>query len=139
MGATSAGDDNQPAFSDRPVQAGRALLRRVRASTAGRQRNGITSLPARDTGSGSSDPGPGVRCPHHRARQALVIRDKQWPLSTQLTLAALPTAVPCSRLHAKQVVWEWGMVLLADTVELLLSELVTNAIKTTGAGVANKA
>jgi anti-sigma regulatory factor (Ser/Thr protein kinase) len=53
----------------------------------------------------------------------------QTALRTQLTLAALPTAVPCMRLHAKQMAWEWGLGGLAETVELLVSELTTNAIK----------
>jgi anti-sigma regulatory factor (Ser/Thr protein kinase) len=50
-------------------------------------------------------------------------------LSTQLTLAALPAAVPCARLHAKQIAREWGFSALAEAVELLVSELITNAIK----------
>lgn len=60
-------------------------------------------------------------------------RDEQWSLSTQLTLTALPTAVPCARLHAKEVVWEWRLGVLAETTELLVSELVTNAVKATQA------
>jgi anti-sigma regulatory factor (Ser/Thr protein kinase) len=48
-----------------------------------------------------------------------------------LELGALPTAVPCARLHARQVLWEWGLYDLAETVELLVSELVTNALKAT--------
>jgi hypothetical protein len=52
-----------------------------------------------------------------------------WPLRTYLELAALPTAVPCARLHAKNVLHEWHLGLLADTVELLVSEIVTNAVR----------
>lgn len=52
-----------------------------------------------------------------------------WPLRTYLELAALPTAVPCARLHAKNVVHEWRLGALADTVELLVSEIVTNAVR----------
>ncbi len=52
-----------------------------------------------------------------------------WPLQSRLTLGALPGAVPCARLHARQVVWEWGLADLADNVELLVSELVTNAVR----------
>jgi anti-sigma regulatory factor (Ser/Thr protein kinase) len=54
---------------------------------------------------------------------------EQSRLWTQLTLAALPGAVPCMRLHARQVAWEWGFGELAEIVELLVSELVTNAVK----------
>jgi anti-sigma regulatory factor (Ser/Thr protein kinase) len=53
-----------------------------------------------------------------------------WPLSTPgLVLGALPTAASCGRLHAKNVVWEWGLGYLSDTIELLVSELLTNAVK----------
>jgi anti-sigma regulatory factor (Ser/Thr protein kinase) len=48
-----------------------------------------------------------------------------------LELGALPTAVPCARLHARHLLWEWGMSELAATTELLVSELVTNAVKAT--------
>jgi anti-sigma regulatory factor (Ser/Thr protein kinase) len=53
------------------------------------------------------------------------------PLHSYLELGALPTAVPCARLHARHLLWEWGMSLLAETTELLVSELVTNAVKAT--------
>lgn len=52
-----------------------------------------------------------------------------WPLRTYLELAALPSAVPCARLHAKNVLHEWHLGSLADTVELLVSEIVTNAVR----------
>jgi hypothetical protein len=32
----------------------------------------------------------------------------QWPLRSFLELGALPGAVPYARLHARQVLWEWG-------------------------------
>ncbi len=54
-----------------------------------------------------------------------------WPLHSQLELGALPTAVPCARLHARQMAWEWGLNGLAETAELLTSEIVTNAVKNT--------
>jgi anti-sigma regulatory factor (Ser/Thr protein kinase) len=53
------------------------------------------------------------------------------PLRSYLELGALPTAVPCARLHANHLLWEWGMNELASTGELLVSELVTNAVKAT--------
>ncbi len=52
-----------------------------------------------------------------------------WPLRSSLELGALPTAVPCARLHARQLIWEWGLDGLAETAELLVSELVTNAVQ----------
>lgn len=54
-----------------------------------------------------------------------------WSLSSSLDLAALPTAVPCARLHAKQLAWEWGLTSLTETIELLVSELATNAVQAT--------
>jgi anti-sigma regulatory factor (Ser/Thr protein kinase) len=53
------------------------------------------------------------------------------PIRTPLELGALPTAVPCARLHARHVLWEWGLNGLAPDSELLVSELVTNAVKAT--------
>jgi hypothetical protein len=50
-------------------------------------------------------------------------------LRSQLELGALASAVPCARLHARQVLWEWGAGELAETAELLVSELVTNGVK----------
>lgn len=56
-----------------------------------------------------------------------------WPLRTYLELRALPGAVPCARLHARQVVWEWGLAELNDETELVVSELLTNAIAASAA------
>lgn len=52
-----------------------------------------------------------------------------WPLRNSLELGALPTAVPCARLHTRHLVREWGLASLAANAELLVSELVTNAVK----------
>ena len=43
----------------------------------------------------------------------------------------LPTAVPCAPASCRRLVWEWGLNGLAANTELLVSELVTNAVKTT--------
>ena len=53
----------------------------------------------------------------------------QWPLHSFLELGALPGAVPCTRLHARQLLWEWGLAALTNSVELVVSELVTNAVQ----------
>jgi anti-sigma regulatory factor (Ser/Thr protein kinase) len=53
----------------------------------------------------------------------------QWPLRSSLQLGALPTATPCARMHARRVLHEWGNKGIADTAELLVSELVTNGVK----------
>ena len=52
-----------------------------------------------------------------------------WPFQSYLELGALPSAVPCARLHSRQVLWEWGLRALADPVELIVSELVTNGLQ----------
>ena len=52
-----------------------------------------------------------------------------WPLSTSLPLGALPGATPCARLHARAVLHEWGLDDLAEAAELIVSELVTNAVR----------
>jgi anti-sigma regulatory factor (Ser/Thr protein kinase) len=54
---------------------------------------------------------------------------EHWPLRSYLEFAALPTAVPCARLHAKNILHEWRMAHLTATVELLVSEIVTNAVR----------
>jgi anti-sigma regulatory factor (Ser/Thr protein kinase) len=54
-----------------------------------------------------------------------------WPLRSYLELGALPTAVPCARLHARHLLWEWGLSAQAADAELLVSELITNAVKAT--------
>ena len=64
-----------------------------------------------------------------RVASAAKTRETEWPLRTFLELGALPTAVPCARLHTRQVLWEWQLSALADTAELIVSELVTNAVQ----------
>ena len=52
-----------------------------------------------------------------------------WPLSSSLPLGALPGATPCARLHTRTVLHEWGLNDLAEAAELIVSELVTNAVR----------
>jgi anti-sigma regulatory factor (Ser/Thr protein kinase) len=52
-----------------------------------------------------------------------------WPLQSFLELGALPGAVPCARLHTRQMLWEWRLTALTDSTELVVSELVTNAVQ----------
>jgi anti-sigma regulatory factor (Ser/Thr protein kinase) len=56
-------------------------------------------------------------------------RGGAWALESYLELGAYPTAVPCARLHARLMVTEWGLGEFADTAELIVSELVTNAVR----------
>src|SRR5580693_10323010 len=52
-----------------------------------------------------------------------------WPFHSRIPLAALPTAPACARGHVRSVAHEWGLPGLADTAELLASELVTNSVR----------
>ena len=52
----------------------------------------------------------------------------RWPLQSFLELGALPSAVPCARLHTRHVLWDWGVPGLIDSTELLVSEIITNAV-----------
>lgn len=52
-----------------------------------------------------------------------------WPLCSYLELGAFHSAVPCARLHARQILWEWDLAELSEAVELLVSELTTNAVQ----------
>ena len=53
---------------------------------------------------------------------------RDWPLQDSMELCALVTAVPCARLHVRQVLWEWGLTELMDSAELIVSELMSNAV-----------
>jgi anti-sigma regulatory factor (Ser/Thr protein kinase) len=51
-----------------------------------------------------------------------------WPLISHLELRAIPASVPSARKHARAVTLEWELSALVDDVELVVSELVTNAV-----------
>jgi anti-sigma regulatory factor (Ser/Thr protein kinase) len=70
----------------------------------------------------------GVRIPPFMTHRGNVANDP-WPLQDFLELGALASAVPCARLHARQVLWEWGLASLGESSELVVSELMTNAVK----------
>jgi anti-sigma regulatory factor (Ser/Thr protein kinase) len=55
----------------------------------------------------------------------------QWPLQSSLELSAVPSAVPCARLHVRQMLRGWGLASLSDDAGLVTSELVTNAVTAT--------
>jgi anti-sigma regulatory factor (Ser/Thr protein kinase) len=52
-----------------------------------------------------------------------------WPRQSLSEVAAAPAAVRGARRHARRVLWTWDLECLADTAELVVSELVTNAIQ----------
>jgi anti-sigma regulatory factor (Ser/Thr protein kinase) len=86
------------------------------ASTVRAAAGGVTGLPEPD----DSGARPAFHSPGKPARAQL------WSF---LELGALAGAVPCARLHARQVLWEWGLADLAETAELVVSEIVTNAVR----------
>lgn len=49
-----------------------------------------------------------------------------------LEMTAWPGAVPCARHHARQLLWDLGLKELIEPVELVVSELVTNAVRVSG-------
>jgi anti-sigma regulatory factor (Ser/Thr protein kinase) len=96
---------------------------RVAGGKAGAVRE-PTFTPVRSPGQRDA---PVLALPLHDER-GVRMRD-DWPLRSYLELGILPGSVPCARLHTTQVLWEWGLAELSDSVELLVSELVTNAIR----------
>lgn len=58
-------------------------------------------------------------------------RATEWPLWTYLELRALPVSARSARMHARSILREWRIDALTDTVELLVSELITNAVRAT--------
>ena len=60
----------------------------------------------------------------------------RWPYQSHLELGAISSAVPSARLHARLVLWEWGLPAdKAEAAELVVSELVTNALEHGSAGI----
>jgi anti-sigma regulatory factor (Ser/Thr protein kinase) len=60
--------------------------------------------------------------------QGPAARKPGYVYQSHLVLGALPSAVPCARLHARLVLAEWGLQPLTETAELIVSELTTNAV-----------
>jgi anti-sigma regulatory factor (Ser/Thr protein kinase) len=56
---------------------------------------------------------------------------RRWRLQSFRRLVAAPAAVPGARRHARHVLWAWGLGRLVDPAELVVSELVTHAIRAT--------
>jgi anti-sigma regulatory factor (Ser/Thr protein kinase) len=71
--------------------------------------------------------------PEQKRAYDLVLSERsQAPvLHSVLAIEALPAAIACARLHARNVLSGWNLPDQADTVELIVSELVTNAVQAT--------
>ena len=72
-----------------------------------------------------------AKLPAERALQPSqeLARMQGWPLLSHVELRALPASARSARLHTKSVLDEWRLGGLAATAELLVSEIVTNAVR----------
>jgi anti-sigma regulatory factor (Ser/Thr protein kinase) len=52
-----------------------------------------------------------------------------WPLVTTIALGTTRESVSCARLHTTTVLYAWNLEYVADDAELIVSELVTNALQ----------
>ncbi|HLI41028.1 MAG TPA: ATP-binding protein [Streptosporangiaceae bacterium] len=86
---------------------------------------GAAAVPA---AGGRTADAAGLRVPPFAARWAGRLAG-EWPLHSYLELGALDGAVPSARLHARHLLREWGLAALAGDAELVVSELVTNAVQ----------
>jgi anti-sigma regulatory factor (Ser/Thr protein kinase) len=101
------------------------------ASSAGHARHATADRTEPVNGT-ARQPGNAVRIPPLADPQGNDVAGR-WPLRSFLELGSLPSAVPCARLHTRQLLWEWHLTVLSGTAELLVSELVTNAVQITQA------
>jgi len=53
----------------------------------------------------------------------------EWPLVSALEFGSLPTAVGSARAHTRTILAEWGLADLTDDAEMVVSELMTNALE----------
>lgn len=52
----------------------------------------------------------------------------EWPLRDLTELGPVPAAVPCARRRTRRVLAGWDLAGLREQAELVVSELVTNAV-----------
>jgi len=57
----------------------------------------------------------------------------RWPRRDGLELGAYPSAVPCARHRAREILREWQLARFTETAMIAVSELVTNACLATQA------
>lgn len=84
------------------------------------------TTPKADSGP-ADDAGPGEENAVSRPENEMPRR----PRSDSLELGALEGAVPSARLHARHVLREWGLENISQSAELVVSELMTNAVQAT--------
>ncbi|WP_405536292.1 ATP-binding protein [Streptomyces sp. NBC_00075] len=72
---------------------------------------------------------------HQERRDDVTTKDTVTPiplLAASLRLVAVPTAVPCSRIFVQHTLSHWHFEEHTDTAALIMSELVTNALRAGG-------
>jgi len=74
---------------------------------------------------------------HQERRDNVTTKDKDTVtpiplLAASLRLVAVPTAVPCSRIFVQHTLTHWHFEEHTDTAALIMSELVTNAVRAGG-------
>ncbi len=69
--------------------------------------------------------------PRRLGRKLADLQDS--PLRSYLELPAVPASVRTARSHARGVLREWHVEALADTAELIISEMTTNAVRASAA------
>jgi anti-sigma regulatory factor (Ser/Thr protein kinase) len=95
------------------------------------------------------DPEPAMTRQHHDRHRTILlfegphggratVDEQAWPLHSHLELAARPGAVPRARRHARRVLADWNLGALGEPAELVVSELVTNAIRVCPAAGAHR-
>jgi two-component sensor histidine kinase len=60
-----------------------------------------------------------------------IIRSARRPhdrLTSRLALGAIPRSVPSARVHTHEVLATWNLAQMSDSAEIVVTELVTNAI-----------
>jgi anti-sigma regulatory factor (Ser/Thr protein kinase) len=116
-------DDEQP---EPPRRGPQQWLAAAPASGKADTVDGTMALPAAvpdEQGSGADPVMPGD------LEVRTVLFGMDWPDRSYLELGAIASAVPCARLHAREVVREWELADLAWAVEQVVSELVTNSVR----------
>ncbi|MGD0069412.1 MAG: ATP-binding protein [Streptosporangiaceae bacterium] len=102
------------------------------ASAGGHARHAAASDRAAPVTGTACQPAGAVRIPPLADPQGNDVTGR-WPLRSFLELGSLPSAVPCARLHTRHLLWEWGLTSLTDSAELIVSEIMTNAVQITQA------
>ena len=91
------------------------------------------TVPRIDTlrGSACARPGGVAKSPVEPAPRLSpeLARMQEWPLISHIELRALPTSVRSARLLTRSILHGWCLEGLAETAELLVSELITNAVR----------